>query len=90
MTEYDSTFDYKGNADRLLLAFRLIAESVDLDQMLAVSSYADAIGPFIDPTLYMRSADRGDRAAIDDLCRALQPAVRVWREKIAPKIPETV
>lgn len=90
VTDYDPDFDFKGNADRLLLAFRLIAESVDVEQMLTVSNYAHAIGPFIDPTAYMGALDRGDMGALEDLCRSLAPALKVWRERIAPKLPEVI
>lgn len=87
MPEYDPEFDFRGNADRLLLAFRLIADSVDVEQMLVVGEYADTLDPFVDPTKYMQALERGDMHDLLALCRALHEPLKVWADRIAPKIP---
>lgn len=88
MTDYDPDFDFLGNAQRLGLAFKLIAESVDLEKMIVTAEYAHAIGPMLDPTKYRDALERGDLEAITDLARLLLPAVKLWNEKIAPELVE--
>ena len=79
--------DYMGETTRLLLAMQLIAE-VDLDFILETTARADALGPFLDPTAYRDQLYRGDMHAVEALAQAVKPAVDVWRERIAPKLPD--
>lgn len=79
---YDPDFDYIGNVQRLSLAMNVLATGVDLDGIIELTEYVHALGPAVDPTKYRDALERGDMDAMADLARALQPAVKVWREKI--------
>lgn len=83
-------FDVIGETQRLGLAMRVIADSVDVDGIVRCVEDAHTVGWFLDPTKYRDALQRGDMDAIADLARALQPAVKIWKEKIAPKLTETV
>lgn len=87
MPKYDPDFDFKGNSDRLLIAMRVIAESVDLEQMLVVLDYTHALAPMLDPTAYRDMLHRGDAETVGRLCSSLRAAVEIFNEKIAPKLP---
>lgn len=87
MSGYDPEFDLAGNVQRLGLAFRVISESVDLDGIVATVEMAHTIGAVLDPTKYRDALSRGDNA-IAELAAALREPVRIWREKIGPKIAE--
>lgn len=83
---YDPDFDYLGNVQRLGLVMQALA-SVELHKIIATTEYAHSLGPILDPTKYRDALYRGDMDAMAELARALQPALKVWDEKIAPKIP---
>lgn len=84
---YDPDFDFVGNVQRLSLAMNVLAAgSVDLDGIIETVGYVHALGPVLDPTKYRDALYRGDMDAMADVARALLPAVKVWQEKVAPKI----
>ncbi len=85
MAEYDPDFDYLGNVQRLGLVMQAL-QSVNLDQIIATTEVAHAVGWVVDPTKYRDALQRGDMDAMRDLAAALRPAVAVWDEKIAPKM----
>ena len=89
MAEYDPDFDYLGNVQRLGLVMNALA-TVDLDGIVTTTEYADTLGPFIDPTKYRDALYRGDMHAMRDLAAALREPVRIWNEKIAPKLAPAV
>jgi hypothetical protein len=88
MSGYDPDFDFKGNADRLLLAVKFLADTVDLDGMVFTLSMTHSLGAVLDPTAYRDALQRGDMHRVESLVRALAPAMKVWREEIAPTLPQ--
>ncbi len=84
--EYDPEFDVNTELQRVMLVMPLLS-SVDLEGYLAVVERAHSLGPFIDPTKYRDQLYRGDMDSMAELCRALIPAVAIYREKIEPKMP---
>lgn len=89
MSVYDPDFDLGGFTRRVGLAMNLIAlEADNLEKFLATVEAAHAIGPFVDPTAYRDALYRGDMDAMAAVCRALREPVRVWNNRIAPKIAE--
>lgn len=87
MSDYDPDFDFKANADSLLIAVRMISETVDLDQMATVISMADAMGAFVDPTKYRDALQKGDMRRTERLVSLMQPVVAYWRDEIVPSLP---
>lgn len=78
-----SDFDYESAVNRLMLFGRVLLE-LDLDEILSTISRADALGPFIDPTAYMDSLQRGHMHAIEKFADSLREPQRIMREKIVP------
>lgn len=85
LDDLDPSFDLNGNALRLGLVMQAL-ESVDLEQIARWVSMAHTLGPVLDPTKYRDALYRGDMDDLAELARLLLPAVRHWREKIAPKL----
>ncbi len=59
---YEADFDYEGHYRRLEEAaktFLLLLGTVDLNQLRAVLSSADSLGPFLDPTQYRDALHSG-------------------------------
>lgn len=79
-------FDFRIEADKLLLAMRFLAD-LDLDGILRTVEIAHTVGWVIDPTKYRDALSRGDMDAVRDLAAALREPVRIWTERIAPKVP---
>lgn len=80
-------FVYEVEVNKLLLAVRFLA-NVDVKGIREAISYADAVGWAVDPTMYRDALEKGDMHAIQRLAGALEPVLKVWREDIAPKIPD--
>lgn len=82
-------FSLEGEAMRMMIAMQLL-EGLDLDQIISTVSYADAIGPFIDPTAYQQMLYRkGNMHDVAAVAEALRKPVEVYREKIKPLMPVT-
>ena len=67
--------EYRAAAIQIATIARLahqLAENIDLDGFIAMSDRADALGPVLDPTLWMRGRDRNDAT------RALAHATRTY------------
>lgn len=77
------SFDYLGNVQRLAVVMQAL-ESVELGAIISTTECAHTLGPFVDPTMYREALQRGLMDAMADLARALQPAVAIWDQKIAP------
>lgn len=72
-------FDFRDHADRLLLLSSVLAETVDLEGILATISSADAVGPILYPGAYRDAIWRGDLEALGRLARAAQNLQREAR-----------
>lgn len=60
---FEPDFDYKEHYRRLeeaAMYFLLLLRTVDLKQLRAVLSSADALGPFLDPTKYRDALQSGN------------------------------
>lgn len=86
MSDYDPDFDFDPEAQKLLLFMRALAD-VELGKILATIEMAHAVGWAVDPTKYRDALQKGDMDALGRLARALEPALKVWREEIEPKVP---
>lgn len=80
-------FDMRGNMVRLLSVMRAL-ESVDLEGIIDSINRAHVVAPVTDPTAYREALASGEMEAVAELARELQPAMRVWNEKIRPRIPD--
>lgn len=79
-------FDFKAEADKMLLAARFLAD-LDLDSITETAERAHSLGPIVDPTAYRDALQSGDLEAVAALAAALKPAAKIFRERIAPKLP---
>lgn len=86
MSGYDPDFDFNPEARKLLLFMRALAD-LELGKIVATIEMAHTVGWAVDPTLYRDALQKGDMDAIGRLARALEPALKVWREEIEPKVP---
>ena len=87
MSAYDPQMDVNGFTQRIGLAMQLIASEADnLERFIATVETAHTVGPFVDPTAYRDALYRGDMDAMAAVCRALREPVRVWNDRIAPKV----
>lgn len=86
MSAYDPDFDFIPEAQKLLLFMQGLAD-VDLGKIVATVEMAHTVGWVIEPTMYRDALQKGDMDALARLARALEPALRVWREEIEPRIP---
>lgn len=84
--ELGDDFDFKGQSDKLLLVGQFLT-SIDLNGIVSLVDTTHGLAPMLDPTAYRDALHRGDMDAIRDFARALQPAMKVWDERIAPKVP---
>lgn len=78
-TEAPPAFDFQTEADRLILASRLVAET-DPGRLLDEISRAHTLGPILDPTAYKGALDRGDLDRLTRLARAAVELQRAFRE----------
>lgn len=66
---------------------RVVESVVGYAEACGYEEMAHTVGPFIDPTLYRDQLQRGDMDALAAVCRSLREPIRVWDEKMAPRIP---
>lgn len=77
--EAPSVFDFQTEADRLILASRLVAET-EPGRLIDEISRAHTLGPILDPTAYKGALDRGHLDQVARLARAAFELRRVFRE----------
>ena len=80
---YPDDFDIKSEADKMLLAVKLLAE-LNLRGIVDVVRDAHTIGPIVDPTKYRDALHRGAMDAVASIADELRGAVAIYREKIEP------
>lgn len=71
--------EYKMTQDEIKSIYRqLLAFDIDIDGFLVRISKADAIGPILDPTLYIKAS--GNLTQIKNMAQALAPAIKFVKE----------
>jgi hypothetical protein len=77
----------EGVMQRVGLVMNLLdSEEENIDKVLDNINAAHNVGWFLDPTAYRDALYRGDMDEAAELLRALKEPIRVWREKIKPKV----
>ncbi len=85
------SFDFRVEADRLVIVVAALA-NVDLAGIRASISTADALGPILDPTAYMKALHGGGMHEIERLADLAQPLVNEFlrlREQTLERLRET-
>lgn len=67
-----TTFDFKTEADRLILAVSVLSQ-IDLAQIVSTVDRADSLGPILMPSEFQRSS--GDMHEVAQLARLAQSLV---------------
>lgn len=86
---YDPDLDFPGAVQKIGLAMNVLA-TLDLGAIRSTVEMAHTMGPILDPTKYRDALHRGDMDSIARLAAALEPAVEIWNDEIAPKTTEGV
>lgn len=76
-------FDFKSQADKLLLAMQFLS-TIDVDGIVEAISEAHTVGWFLDPTAYRDALSLGHMDAVGLLARELRAPIRIFRERLAP------
>lgn len=84
-----SDVDINGVMMRIGIAMRVIAaEEENINKVLDNVGAAHNVAWFLDPTAYRDALHRGDMDEAAELLSSLREPIKVWKEKIAPKIGE--
>lgn len=77
----------EGVMQRVGLVMNLLdQEEENIDKVLDNINAAHNVGWIVDPTAYRDALHRGDMDEAAELLRSLKEPIRVWREKIKPKV----
>lgn len=79
MTAILSDFDFKTEADKLILACRFLAD-VDLESIRHMVLHAHTLGPILDPTAYSGALNRGHLDLVGRLASRAQVVVSAFHE----------
>ena len=64
----------------------LMHDEENIQKILDNIDAAHNVGWFLDPTAYRDALYRGDMDAMTELLKSLKEPIRIWKEKIEPKI----
>jgi len=78
--------DYRAAIHAAVIAANMLARH-DIPQLLAAIEHADTVGPFLDPTLWMKN-----HKAMDEDRAVLEAALPLWKlaQKLAEKLAEAL
>lgn len=80
-------FDFQAEVDRVLISMQLLSQ-LEIDLIISTISRADSLGPFLEPTLYMKQLNSGSMHLVEHLCRDLQIPVNFYKEQILSRQEE--